>query len=92
MGLFLLLLAWLMATFKVFVMAACAWNLRKWLVIATIFLFWQKLGLFFVKYIKEDSYIFIDAKSGLSGAGKKLSKGISKSSLNPDIIFALTTA
>jgi IS5 family transposase len=27
-------------------MAACAWNLRKWLVIATIFLFWQKLGLF----------------------------------------------
>jgi hypothetical protein len=24
-------------------MAACAWNLRKWLVIATIFLFWQKL-------------------------------------------------
>jgi IS5 family transposase len=29
-------------------MAACAWNLRKWLVIATIFLFWQKLGLFFV--------------------------------------------
>jgi hypothetical protein len=31
-------------------MAACAWNLRKWLAIATIFLFWQKLGLFFVKY------------------------------------------
>jgi uncharacterized membrane protein (Fun14 family) len=30
-------------------MAACAWNLRKWLVIATIFLFWQKLGLFFVR-------------------------------------------
>jgi IS5 family transposase len=29
-------------------MAACAWNLRKWLVIDTIFLFWQKLGLFFV--------------------------------------------
>jgi hypothetical protein len=29
-------------------MAICAWNLRKWLVIATIFLFWQKLGLFFV--------------------------------------------
>jgi IS5 family transposase len=26
-------------------MAACAWNLRKWLVIATIFLFWQKVGL-----------------------------------------------
>jgi IS5 family transposase len=24
-------------------MAACAWNLKKWLVIATIFLFWQKL-------------------------------------------------
>jgi hypothetical protein len=32
-------------------MATCAWNLRKWLVIATIFLFWQKLGLFFVKYL-----------------------------------------
>jgi hypothetical protein len=31
-------------------MAACAWNLRKWLAIATIFLFWQKLGLFFVKH------------------------------------------
>jgi hypothetical protein len=26
-------------------MAACAWNLKKWLVLATIFLFWQKLGL-----------------------------------------------
>jgi hypothetical protein len=26
-------------------MATCAWNLRKWLVIATIFLFWQKLIL-----------------------------------------------
>ncbi|VVM25340.1 ISPg7, transposase [uncultured Gammaproteobacteria bacterium] len=33
-------------------MAACAWNLKKWLVIATIFLFWQKLGLFFVKYLR----------------------------------------
>jgi hypothetical protein len=33
-------------------MAACAWNFRKWLVIATIFLFWQKLGLFFVKYLR----------------------------------------
>ncbi|VVM18574.1 hypothetical protein BSPWISOXPB_1625 [uncultured Gammaproteobacteria bacterium] len=33
-------------------MAACAWNLKKWLVIATIFLFWQKLGLFFVKIPK----------------------------------------
>jgi N-acetyl-gamma-glutamyl-phosphate reductase len=32
------------------------------------------LGLMpFIKYIKDDSYIFIDAKSGLSGAGKKLS-------------------
>jgi hypothetical protein len=50
MGLFLLLLAWLMATVGNEInvlMAACAWNLRKWLVIATIFLFWQKLGLFF---------------------------------------------
>jgi hypothetical protein len=26
--------------------------LKKWLVIATIFLFWQKLGLFFVKYLR----------------------------------------
>jgi hypothetical protein len=34
-------------------MAACAWNLRKWLAIATIFLFWQKLGLFFVKYLRD---------------------------------------
>jgi hypothetical protein len=25
---------------------------RKWLAIATIFLFWQKLGLFFVKYLR----------------------------------------
>ncbi|VVM17434.1 hypothetical protein BSPWISOXPB_6770 [uncultured Gammaproteobacteria bacterium] len=25
---------------------------EKWLVIATIFLFWQKLGLFFVKYLR----------------------------------------
>ncbi|VVH64966.1 ISPg7, transposase, partial [uncultured Gammaproteobacteria bacterium] len=33
-------------------MAACAWNLRKWLAIATIFLFWQKLGLFFVKCLR----------------------------------------
>jgi hypothetical protein len=33
-------------------MAACAWNLRKWLAIATIFLFWQKLGLFFVKFLR----------------------------------------
>ncbi|VVM25253.1 ISPg7, transposase [uncultured Gammaproteobacteria bacterium] len=33
-------------------MAACTWNLKKWLVIATIFLFWQKLGLFFVKYLR----------------------------------------
>ena len=31
-------------------MAACAWNLRKWLVMAAIFLFLQKVGLFFVKY------------------------------------------
>jgi IS5 family transposase len=30
-------------------MAACAWNLRKWLVIATIFLFWQKVGLCMVR-------------------------------------------
>jgi hypothetical protein len=36
-------------------MAACAWNLKKWLVIATIFLFWQKLGLFFVKYLQIPS-------------------------------------
>lgn len=31
-------------------MAACAWNLRKWLVVTSIFLFWQKVGLFFAKY------------------------------------------
>jgi hypothetical protein len=36
-------------------MAACAWNLKKWLAIATIFLFWQKLGLFFVKSLKNHS-------------------------------------
>ena len=30
-------------------MAACAWNLRKWLVMVAIFLFWRKVGLFFVK-------------------------------------------
>ncbi|VVM24707.1 ISPg7, transposase [uncultured Gammaproteobacteria bacterium] len=33
-------------------MAACAWNLRKWLVIATIFLFWQKTGFIFCKIPK----------------------------------------
>jgi hypothetical protein len=47
MGLFLLLLAWLMATFKE-------------LVIATIFLFWQKLGLFFVKYLRF--FVVLDKK------------------------------
>jgi hypothetical protein len=26
-------------------MAACAWNLRKWLIATAIFLFWQKVGL-----------------------------------------------
>ncbi|KAF3983423.1 MAG: transposase, partial [Methylococcales symbiont of Hymedesmia sp. n. MRB-2018] len=30
-------------------MAACAWNLRKWLVIADIFLFLQKMRYFFIK-------------------------------------------
>ncbi|KAF3983652.1 MAG: transposase [Methylococcales symbiont of Hymedesmia sp. n. MRB-2018] len=30
-------------------MAACAWNLRKWLVIADIFLFLQKMCYFFIK-------------------------------------------
>jgi hypothetical protein len=29
-------------------MAACAWNLRKWLVITTIFLFWQNGRFWFV--------------------------------------------
>jgi hypothetical protein len=28
-------------------MAACAWNLRKWMVAVAIFLFWKKVGLFF---------------------------------------------
>ncbi|VVM24163.1 ISPg7, transposase [uncultured Gammaproteobacteria bacterium] len=32
-------------------MAACAWNLKKWLVIATFFVL-AKLGLFFVKYLR----------------------------------------
>ncbi len=41
-------------------MAACAWNLRKWLVIVTIFLFWQKLGLFFVKYLRF--FVVLDKK------------------------------
>jgi hypothetical protein len=31
-------------------MAARAWNLRKWMVAVAIFLFWKKVGLFFVKY------------------------------------------
>jgi hypothetical protein len=30
-------------------MAACAWNLRKWLVATTIFLFLQKVRYFFIK-------------------------------------------
>ncbi|CAB5497610.1 hypothetical protein AZO1586I_204 [Bathymodiolus thermophilus thioautotrophic gill symbiont] len=41
-------------------MAACACNLTKWLVIATIFLFWQKLGLFFVKYLRF--FVVLDKK------------------------------
>jgi hypothetical protein len=38
------------------------WNqtLIKWLVIATIFLFWQKLGLFFVKYLRF--FVVLDKK------------------------------
>jgi hypothetical protein len=40
---------WVVVLILNVLMAACAWNLRKWLVTATIFLFWQKLGLFFVK-------------------------------------------
>jgi hypothetical protein len=30
-------------------MAACAWNLRKWMVAVAIFLFWKKSGLIFCK-------------------------------------------
>jgi hypothetical protein len=30
-------------------MVACAWNLRKWLVATTIFLFLQKVRYFFIK-------------------------------------------
>ncbi|VVH65150.1 ISPg7, transposase, partial [uncultured Gammaproteobacteria bacterium] len=30
-------------------MAACAWNLRKWLIATAIFLFWQKVGLCMVR-------------------------------------------
>ncbi|VVM24940.1 hypothetical protein BSPWISOXPB_4769, partial [uncultured Gammaproteobacteria bacterium] len=36
---------------------------EKWLVIATIFLFWQKLGLFFVKclrFLVLDKSSFVD--------------------------------
>jgi hypothetical protein len=52
-------------------MAACAWNLKKWLVIATIFLFWQKLGLFFVKYLRFfavlDKSSFVDLDGWKNG-------------------------
>jgi hypothetical protein len=47
--------------------AACAWNLKKWLVIATIFLFWQKLGLFFVKYLRF--FVALDKKQFCSIIG-----------------------
>jgi IS5 family transposase len=30
-------------------MAACAWNLRKWMVAVAIFLFWKKSRLIFCK-------------------------------------------
>ncbi|CAC9437836.1 ISPg7, transposase [uncultured Gammaproteobacteria bacterium] len=33
-------------------MAACAWNLRKWMVAVAIFLFWKKSGLIFCKIPK----------------------------------------
>jgi IS5 family transposase len=32
-------------------MAACAWNLKKWLAIATIFLFWQKLCILCCQFL-----------------------------------------
>ena len=41
----------------------------------------------FIKYIEEDTNIFIDAKSGVSGAGKKLSDNIHFVNIN-DNIFA----
>ena len=41
-------------------MAACAWNLRKWMVAVVIFLFWKKVGLFFVKYPR----FFVDFDCG----------------------------
>ena len=41
----------------------------------------------FIKYIDEDTNIFIDAKSGVSGAGKKLSDNIHFVNIN-DNIFA----
>jgi len=44
------------------------------------------LGLLpFIKYIKEDSPIFIDAKSGVSGAGKKLSQTTHFVTINENI-------
>jgi hypothetical protein len=36
-------------------MAARAWNLRKWMVAVAIFLFWKKVGLFFVKCVTRVS-------------------------------------
>lgn len=39
----------------------------------------------FVSYIKEDSSIFIDAKSGVSGAGKKLSETTHYCTINENI-------
>jgi len=44
------------------------------------------LGLIpFIDYIQEDSQIFIDAKSGVSGAGKKLSEAAHFPNLNENI-------
>ena len=44
-------------------MAAAAWNLKKWLVATVIFLFLQKVGLFFVKY--QRSLAVLDKRADL---------------------------
>ncbi|SMM99495.1 Mobile element protein [uncultured Candidatus Thioglobus sp.] len=42
-------------------MAACAWNLKKWLVMADIFLFLQKMRYFFIK----NDWFFVVMGKGL---------------------------
>ncbi|SMN01851.1 Mobile element protein [uncultured Candidatus Thioglobus sp.] len=42
-------------------MAACAWNLKKWLVMTDIFLFLQKMRYFFIK----NDWFFVVMGKGL---------------------------